>query len=183
MTALRRINCVESTAAVLPGYKLRFNIPGIPVVEPSWACVEECAKADDMVHGVLYTLTPQDFARVSLSEGVPWGYQWRVVDVVPYTGDGETAGQSAVAASDADSSSILQAYTLISNNPFLPRRDIPPSKGYRDLIIRGAREFQMDDEYIKKLLDTPVGFTVGEGFVAKDVLEAAEDRARRQNKR
>jgi Gamma-glutamyl cyclotransferase, AIG2-like len=173
MTSLRRIRLVNSTAAVLPGYKLRFNIPGIPAVEPSWACVEKCSK--DNVHGVLYTLTPQDFARISFSEGVPFGYQWTVVDVVPYQGDGDRAGEMALS-----SSSVCQAYTLVSNNPLLPHRDIPPSKAYRDLLIRGAKDFQMDQEHIDKLESIPVGFTFGEGYVAKNVLEAAEQRNNRR---
>jgi Gamma-glutamyl cyclotransferase, AIG2-like len=177
MTSLRRIQFVNSTAAVLPGYKLRFNIPGIPALEPSWACVEKCT--EDNVHGVLYTLTPQDFARLSFSEGVPFGYQWRVVDVVPYQGDGDTAGRIAMSSS---SDCLSQAYTLVSNNPWLPRRDIPPSKAYRGLLIRGAKDFQMDRDYIDKLESIPVGFTFGDGYVAKDVLEAAEQKRSREAK-
>ena len=186
MTDLRNIQCVQSTAAILDGYKLRFNIPGIPAVEPSWACVEPSNKSNnnnnnkDVVHGVMYTLTPQDFARISMSEGVPFGYQWKVVDVVPYQGDGNSAGrqalESAKSRSTAVPSSATKAYTLVTNNPFL-RRDIPPSKAYRDLLIKGAKDFQMDQDYIEQLEAVPVGFTFGEGFVAKDVLEAAERRA------
>ena len=178
MTALRRIHFVSSTAAVLPGYKLRFNIPGIPAVEPSWACVEECP--DDNVHGVLYTLTPPDFARLSLSEGVPFGYQWRVVDVVPYIGDCDKAGRIAMSSSHG---SRLQAYTLVSNNPFLQRGDIPTSKAYKDLIIRGAKDFHMDQEYIDKLEAVPVGFTFGEGIIAKDAVKAAEQHASKKRRR
>ena len=170
MTALRGIECVDSTAAVLSGYKLRFNLPGIPGVEPSWACVEENDQAN--VHGVLYKLTPQDFARVSLSEGVPLGYQWRMVDVCPYVGDEDQAGQTCL----REQQPTTKAYTLVSNNPFLPRRDIAPSKAYRDLILKGALEFRMDRAYIEELEATPIGFTFGEGYVAKDVLEAAERR-------
>eukprot|EP00566_Odontella_aurita_P022843 CAMPEP_0113561894 /NCGR_PEP_ID=MMETSP0015_2-20120614/20226_1 /TAXON_ID=2838 /ORGANISM="Odontella" /LENGTH=140 /DNA_ID=CAMNT_0000463733 /DNA_START=261 /DNA_END=683 /DNA_ORIENTATION=+ /assembly_acc=CAM_ASM_000160 len=40
MTALRGLNPLASTAAVLPGHELRFNVPGTPLVEPSWASVE-----------------------------------------------------------------------------------------------------------------------------------------------
>lgn len=185
MTDMRNIQCVSSTAAILDGYKLRFNIPGIPAVEPSWACVEASKNnnnKNEVVHGVMYTLTPQDFARISMSEGVPFGYQWKVVDVVPYQGDGMTAGRQALMAStdtattDSATTSVVKAYTLITNNPFL-RRDIPPSKAYRDLLIKGARDFYMDQEYVEQLEAVPIGFTIGEGFVAKDMLEAAEKRA------
>lgn len=177
MTALRRIECIDSTAAILPGYKLRFNIPGMPAVEPSWACVSKDTNSETTstttVHGVLYALTPQDFARVSISEGVPIGYQWKIVDVFPYQGDGREAGQNTLASPEKQA---VQAYTLVSNNPFLPNRDIPPSQAYRDLLIKGAKAYKMDQSHIEKLVATPVGFTFGEGYVAKNVLEAAEKR-------
>jgi len=176
MTALRNIECIDSSAGILGGCKLRFNIPGMPLVEPSWACVEASRDESNCVHGVLYTLTPQDFARVSMSEGVPFGYQWRVVNVVPYQGDGIQAGETALREQRTTSGeSVVKAYTLVSNNPLLIR-DIPPSKAYRDLLIRGAKAFQMDQSYIDKLEAIRPGFTIGEGFVAKDVLEAAERR-------
>lgn len=179
MTAMRRIDFVDATAAILPGYKLRFNIPGMPVVEPSWACVEQGGSGESCVHGVLYELTPQDFAKVSMGEGVPFGYQWEKVDVFAYEGDGAAAGQESLAARE---NSAKQAYTLVSNNPFLPKRDIPPSKAYRDLIIKGARDFQIDQAYIEELEAVPIGFTIGEGYVAKDVLEAAERRLEAESK-
>ena len=179
MTAFRGIQCVDSTAAVLQGYKLRFNLPGMPAVEPSWACVDK--DSTEIVHGVLYTLTPQDFAKVSISEGVPFGYQWEKVEVVPYQGDGKEAGQTALLSSKPNT---VQAYTLVSQNPFLPNRDIPPSKGYLDLLIQGAMEYKMDQSQIRKLKATPVGFTFfGEGYVSKTMLEAAERQMENKKKK
>ena len=40
MIELRQLQPISSTAAVLPGYRLRFNVPGLPGIEPSWASVE-----------------------------------------------------------------------------------------------------------------------------------------------
>lgn len=184
MKSLRQIDCLDSCAAILPGYKLRFNIPGIPAVEPSWASVEQVISSnndhsqhDFLVHGVLYTLTLQDFARVSMSEGVPLAYQWKLVDVVPYQGDGDCAGQKALMDATASSTSMAKkAYTLVTNNPFL-RRDIPPSRAYRDLLIRGAKSFQMDKSYIEKLEAIPIGLTIGEGLVVKKLLESVEQQS------
>lgn len=172
MKALRQIDYIDACAGVLPGYKLRFNLPGTPLLEPSWACVQPSSDPNDYVHGVLYTLTPQDFARVSLSEGVPFGYRWQECNVTPYMGDGKCAGRDALRDKEV---TPVKANVLVSTNPFL-WRDIPPSKAYRDLLIRGARNFAMDEGYIKQLEAVPIGQTIGEGFVAKDVLEAAERR-------
>jgi hypothetical protein len=182
MKSLRQIDYIDSSAAILPGYKLRFNIPGIPAVEPSWACVEQLVASNnavntDLVHGVLYTLALQDFARVSMSEGVPLAYQWKLVDVVPYQGDGDCAGQEALMEANASfTRAKVKAYTLVTNNPFL-RRDIPPSRAYRDLLIRGAKSFQMDKSHIEKLEAIPIGFTIGDGLVAKNLLEAVEQQS------
>jgi Gamma-glutamyl cyclotransferase, AIG2-like len=162
MEKFRNIECIDSTAAILPGYKLRFNLPGMPGLEPSWACVQK--NRSEMVHGVLYTLTPQDFARVSISEGVPFGYQWEKVDVYPYVGDGMEAGQTSLLT---PKKKPAQAYTLVSRNPFLPSRDIPPSRAYLDLLIKGAMEYKMDEAHIDKLKSTPVGFAIGGGYVDK----------------
>ena len=179
MTALREIKYLDATAGILPGYKLRFNLPGTPLIEPSWASVQPSSDPRDYVHGVLYSLTPSDFARLSISEGVPFGYRWQECRVTPYLGDGNCAGRNAVRDKE---SACVKANVLVTTNPFL-WRDIPPSKAYRDLLIRGALEFQMDQDYIAFLESVPIGRTIGDGLIAKDLLEAAERREANNNSR
>jgi hypothetical protein len=150
MTALRNLVPISSTAAVLPDYKLRFSIAGLPMVEPSAAAVEECK--GEVVHGVVYTLTENDFARVGSTEGVPFAYRWQACDVYPYVGDGEKAGDEAVAVTDKEP---MVAYTLVSGSSTSRATDIPPSKSYRDILIDGARFWKMDADYVQSLENTP----------------------------
>ena len=46
MTALRSLDPIASTAAILPNHRLAFNVPGTAFVEPSWASVEPLKEKD-----------------------------------------------------------------------------------------------------------------------------------------
>lgn len=114
MTSLRNLRPLpNATAAVLPGYQLAFNIAGLPGIEPSAAAAHRCKDDDDssssstspcLLHGALYTLTESDFETLSLSEGVRpgssdgagVGYRWESCRVVPYIGDNQEAGATAL---------------------------------------------------------------------------------------
>lgn len=139
MTSLRGLRPLDATAAVLPNYQLAFDIPGMPGVEPSAASVRP--KSSRVVHGVLWTLTAKDFARIGRSEGVPFSYQWQACNVYPYVGDGSKAGAQAVERGEP-----IQAYTLRSPRPSSDRF-IAPSASYLGILIRGAAEWQLDRDY------------------------------------
>jgi hypothetical protein len=207
MTALRNLNPITSTAAVLPAHRLAFNVPGTPFVEPSWASVEpvenEKALRDgpmcrNNVHGVLYKLTEEDFQAVCNTEGVPFGYTLHRCRVIPYRGNGDVAGEDALnnylAAvqqegniktekrgcknlSNLQKSKSIFAYTLRAPREELRKaEDIPPSRAYLNVLIRGAEEYKLDREYLQFLKDITPGTTlVGDGM-AEMMLEAAERR-------
>lgn len=242
MINLRNIQPLASTAAVLPGHILRFNIPGIPVIEPSSASVEPVAtkkqsgsiptedearllldaieNEEHVVHGVLYKLSEDDFATICQTEGVPFAYSLHRCRVIPYVNDDSTsgsAGRDAMKRAADDLSSVAKegegedndAYnrqqlkpsrmeqmitaTTTSNKTswgvqtFTLRaarkerrqnqKDIPPSQSYINVLLRGAKEFALDDTYIRKLEnDIPVDKTwFGNGF-AENLLRIAEQR-------
>ena len=98
MTSLRGIPIRNGTAAVLPDYRLAFNVGG------SAASLKY--SPGDCVHGVLYCdLQADEFARIGWTEGVPVVYQWERCEVIPYSttaagsaDDGTNdAGQQALA--------------------------------------------------------------------------------------
>ena len=205
MIDLRQLQPISSTAAVLPGYRLRFNVPGLPGIEPSWASVEpvpydeRCDEQPvELVHGVMHTLTAQDFATVCRTEGVPFSYLLQKCSVVPYIGDGKAAGQckweSVVASSTSTSSTItrstknnnsnwgVSAYTLLAGPVALLRRredDIPPSRSYMNVLLRGAKEFALDASYLRKLEQIQVGKTwIGDGLAEGMLQRAAMERRR-----
>ena len=129
MTSLRNLEPLNASAAVLLDHRLTFDVPGNPLLEPSAASVRPCTTTrnsettdyqktttnsydnNTVVHGVVYELSLTDFAKVSLSEGVPFAYQWHKCHVVPYRGDNKEAGQQAVVDNMSHEDSI-QAYTL-----------------------------------------------------------------------
>ncbi len=144
MINLRNLKPVASTAAVLYDHRLAFNVPGTAFVEPSWASVE--VDSGSLVHGVLYTLSEEDFVRVCQTEGVPFAYRLHRCEVVPYVGNGRSAGKNA------DETKSIRAFTLrAGRKAWRESKDIPPSQSYVNVLLRGAKEFQLDKDYVQQL--------------------------------
>lgn len=168
MTALRNLNPIASTPAILSDHRLAFNIPGIPLLEPSSASVEP--SSGKCVHGVLYKLTDEDFVSVCRTEGIPFSYTLHRCDVVPYTGDGIRAGAEVL---ESDNYRTVSAYTLrAGKEEWRTGKDIAPSRSYRDVILRGSREFELDEDYVKALEDVQVD-RKAVGF-SEEILSVAE---------
>lgn len=189
MASLRNVRPYQACAAVLPNYRLVFNIALNPLLEPSAACIEACSNSRDsnsntddienrcVVQGVLYELSDLDFARVGMTEAVPLVYRWQEISAYPYVGDGENAGRRALeqASSNLDS---VKAYTLVKTK-FLhgePREEhIPPSSSYLKILQQGAAYWNMDRLYQVELskIKTAKFLLVKDGLAGK-LLQAAE---------
>jgi len=155
MTKLRGIKPLDGTAAVLPGYQLRFDGSEGSRFEPSAAFVLETKNPQDRVHGVLYTLTPQDFATVGSTEGVPFGYRWKRCQVIPYVGvDGEDIGNECLDLRKTGEVKAIDAITLISPKSTI-QKDIPPSSSYLGIIQDGAKFWKLDASYQAMLASIP----------------------------
>ena len=145
MKALRQIHPLNATAAILTDYELRFDGSKNNRIEPSAAFVTP--SKNKQVHGVLYTLTSDDFAKVGRTEGVPFAYRWQKCKVHTYIGNGEDAGIRSLA--DVP----INAFTLVSAN--LGKENIPPSSSYLGLIKEGARRWKFDRKYQEELQNIP----------------------------
>mmetsp|Transcript_9903 Transcript_9903/g.19527 ORF Transcript_9903/g.19527 Transcript_9903/m.19527 type:complete len:267 (+) Transcript_9903:291-1091(+) len=203
MINLRNLSPIASTAAVLPGHRLAFNIPGVPGVEPSSAAVEPLLDSNeynpqllqhDAVHGVLYKLSEEDFVTICRTEGVPFAYVLHRCRVIPYVGDKKSAGDERLQSTFLNHSSSIENSTSNGNNikrtewgiPAFTLRaarkewrkseDIPPSQSYLNVLIRGAEEFSLDEEYVAKLKSMPAGKTWLGGGLAEEMLRVAEGR-------
>ncbi len=112
----------------LEGFTLRFNLPigpgerGVANVEPS---------PGERVWGALYLLTAADCARLDRTEGVHMG-AYRRLDVQVCEEDG---GRCA-------------AFTYASS---LTRADRKPSARYLRLLVEGARQRGLPDDYVRWL--------------------------------
>jgi hypothetical protein len=166
MKALRRIEPIDATAAILPDYELRFDGSEDSRFEPSAAFVTPSKSSQ--VHGVLYSLTAEDFAKVGRTEGIPFVYRWTRCRLHPYVGDGEEAGRRAL-----ETLPSVEAFTLVS--PKLGEKDVPPSSSYLGLIKEGARLWQFDQEYQDQLdtVQEAKNLIVAQGFSGM-LLKAAE---------
>lgn len=148
MEALRRIdlsNC-NGSAAVLKDYRLAFDIP---MGRSAAASVHY--EPGSVVHGVLYSLTPEQFSSLSLSEGVPLAYLWERCAVVPYKGDNDRAGELALARNDVEP---VPAFVLTSpwgrKSVYGENRlnkDLPSGRAYLNILKRGAAHWKMDRSY------------------------------------
>lgn len=117
---------------VLSNYRLCFNIPGIPLVEPSFASISRRSGAD--VYGAIVTMPAPAFAALAASEGVPFAYRTRSVKVMnTLTGE------------------YMEAKTFIGAQTFPLGLEVPPSRYYLDLLREGACEIGLSDRYCQYL--------------------------------
>lgn len=145
MKALRQIEPLDATAAILPDYELRFDGSENNKLEPSAAFVTQAK--NKVVHGVLYTLAAEDFAKVGSSEGVPFAYRWKKCQVYTYIGNGEDAGILSLQSQKK----AVDAFTLVSTKNLVGKNNIPPSSSYLGLIKEGAKGWKFDRKYQEDL--------------------------------
>jgi hypothetical protein len=161
--------------------------------------VDALIERGEMVHGVLYKLSSADFASVCQTEGVPFAYCLHRCRAIPYAGDGKRAGEDCLRETfskrrDATTENTTPAQT-INNNEWgipaftlraarkewrLPNKDIPPSQSYLNVLLRGAKEFALDQSYVQKLERVKVGRTLFGNGLAEGMLRAAEERTSRK---
>ena len=116
--------------ASLENYALRFNQPGIPLIEPAFANVQEAE--GQCVEGVLYEISKDEMRRLYRSEG---GGAYNIIRVDTTTAEGEES-----------------AYTFQAKKT---RERILPSKRYLSLMLAGANEYQLSPEWIRTLHEQP----------------------------
>eukprot|EP00873_Tetraselmis_striata_P022471 jgi/Tetstr1/442735/TSEL_030824.t1 len=129
----RGIKPMDMRPGLVQDYRLAFNMPGMPGVEPSFASVEPAQGCE--VHGAVFTLDWQGWLRVCQSEGVPFGYGVEPVAVSLYTGD------------------TIEALTLRTSPSIrVPReKETRPSARYFALIYHGAMERGLRAEWQQEL--------------------------------
>lgn len=125
----------RSVSGRLHGYRLTFDLP----VGPGERGVANLAvDAAATTYGVLYLLTTEDFDRLDRTEGVDKSYYGRVgVEVI-----------------DRDEQRI-DAWTYVSPHGKPGRR---PSARYLGLLLEGAAEHDLPDEYVCQLRALDLAF-------------------------
>lgn len=126
----RDIVPVASHAATLADHRLAFVHRGVPLIEPAFASV--LAAPGETVHGVLHLLRPEDMRVLDRHESSEYD---RAVREVRTRDHGS-----------------FEAQLYVTRHP---RDGLRPSRRYRDLLIRGAREHDLPEAWIRELESIP----------------------------
>ncbi|HKK94212.1 MAG TPA: gamma-glutamylcyclotransferase family protein [Longimicrobiales bacterium] len=130
------VDPLSSRRAELPGWRLRFNVRHWFRHEGGMASVEPSEADDDRVLGVLHVCRDEDLARLDALEAYGVGYDRITVEV--RTDDGP-----------------IDALTYVG----LPRildDACRPTRRYLDILLEGAREAELDPDYIRALESRPL---------------------------
>lgn len=119
--------------ATLSGYRLAFSDVGMPLVEPAFATLEDAPEAT--VHGVVYELDEDAMARLDDFEG----------------GDNERLAVQVLLEDGA----AVEAVTYRSR---VRRAGLRPSRRYLGVVVAGATERGLDDEWIAWLEAHPSAY-------------------------
>jgi hypothetical protein len=131
--AQRGMRAASAEAARLDGYRLVFDLPGVPVVEPAFASV--VASAGHAVHGVLYRMEAPDIERILATESP----RYRFVDLGVL---GVTSGQVIAR--------VLQNRTPVAG--------IIPSRRYLRMMCTAARDAGLPEDYVLTLEAHPCAY-------------------------
>ncbi|MGH8628218.1 MAG: gamma-glutamylcyclotransferase family protein [Gammaproteobacteria bacterium] len=127
----RGVQPLRSEAARLEGYRLVFTQAGVPIIEPCFASIE--AAPGEAVYGVLHHLA---------------------VDTAEHLDQFEGPTYERVAVSlEGSNNGLISAWTYRARHPIA---GLVPSRRYLDLIIDGAREFALPEDYIRFLESQPI---------------------------
>ena len=134
---------VKSVPVRIPGYKLVFDLPGLPYLEPAFSSIAEATSSSQLplpissspdVLSMAYLLHRSEYAALIESEGGTVSYRQIQVTAVPHSKDAEaTQGE-------------IKGWTLQTRRPRLHPHPMP-SLRYINLIRTGAKQNDFPDYY------------------------------------
>lgn len=127
----RNMRPTKIERAVLKDYRLVFNQPGIPWLEPSFANIEPAP--GEYIEGVLYEITGEEMRALDISEGNG------AYDIVTSRVEGEVSGPVA-------------AHTFMTRKV---AHGLRPSQRYMQLLVSGAEEHRLSEEWVRMLKQAP----------------------------
>ncbi|KAK3264888.1 hypothetical protein CYMTET_26399, partial [Cymbomonas tetramitiformis] len=120
------------TSAAVRGYELRFRSPGLhETFEPAFADLEKVADRNQLVHGALLEVAPEDLSRLLEGE-VGSGRARTQQDVQVVTYDGR----------------VVEGITFVTKQEE-HSQDFRPSSRYLEVLVEGARLRGLDPVYIR----------------------------------
>lgn len=129
---------LASQKAVLPGWRLRFNVQHFFRHEGGVGNIEYTGNLHDRVLGVLHQCSEDALALLDAAEAYGHGYDRIEVDVLTQQPEQTTS-----------------ALTYIGMPQFIDNSCLP-SRRYLNILLDGARQAGLDNEYIKTLSRQPI---------------------------
>lgn len=133
---------LASQRAVLPGWRLRFNVQHFFRHEGGVGNIERTGNPDDRVYGVLHDCPAGALALLDTAEAFGHGYDRIDIDVMP-------------AESASDDRQTIPALTYVGMPRFIDDSRLP-SRRYLNIVLEGARQAGLDEDYIRALARHPV---------------------------
>ncbi|BFZ56897.1 hypothetical protein PYCC9005_003947 [Savitreella phatthalungensis] len=142
----RGIHPIRHKRLKVPGWRLNFEIAGLPYREPGFGSIRPLDTEDAQdpavinqpdLQGVAYLVTEPDYQHIIATEG----------------GAGNESGYAQIqldAHSMDNQVETLRVWTLQAKRP---RRRCQPSERYVGLILSGAKQHGFDEKYIAYLRD------------------------------
>ena len=146
---------LDHEGGVVKGYKMCFNISAMSKVEPAFANAVKGSE-EDSIHGVAIKISEEDMAALDAQERA---YHKVLVTVEGYSGR-KIEGCSM--------------YMNTNSNNFLPPEKQNPSSRYLNLLIKGALEANLNQEYVNKLKATKTYIADEETKAARNSLPQPE---------
>ena len=146
-----KIEIEKMEAAFVPNYRLAFNLRGFPPIEPGMGSLEPVNSGSKALleyehsecHGALIQLTPENYEKVMMSEGVngqsDQGYEEIIVDAYPYA-----------------EKNPVKAVALRARDHVRLNYDPCPSARYMSILREGAEELGLRQSYQEFLERHPV---------------------------
>lgn len=134
--AAKGVKPLSSSRAVLRGWRLRFNVAHFFAHEGGVGNIERSPNERDAVWGVLHFCDKSDLSLLDAAEANGYGYNRTIVTV-------ETDDRP------------VEAITYTGTASFLDDRCLP-TRRYLQILIDGAIESELPDEYISALKKTPI---------------------------
>ncbi|KAK6362900.1 hypothetical protein TWF730_000352 [Orbilia blumenaviensis] len=134
----RGIKPLSQVKVRVPSLTLSFNLAGIPYKEPRFANVRPREGGDQELMGVVYEVTPQDYRTILMTEG---GYSVMEVTCIPL---------EPVNGIDSFESKTL----IVPDKGTRTAHNGLPSLRYLNLLIKGAREHSLPQDYQDYIANT-----------------------------
>jgi hypothetical protein len=169
MNGTRGIKPSAAYPAILPGYKLVFNVPGLPFIEPAFASVRrvvgaekgiarhetetEFARFETETHGVAYVVTDEQWRYLLRTET---SYVCEDVTCVRFVHDDDDDDDDDDNDDDASRATEKKKIRIAATTLVFPDVDVGgvqllPSARYLNVLREGAMEWNLDQTWRRYL--------------------------------